>query len=229
MMFQRFPTHKSYEDPQLSNFYGMVIPLLKRGIPVETVHMENLGFAGTLKDIKVLVMSYSNMKPQSVKVNEQLAQWVKHGGILIYYGRDSDPFQEVKEWWNTNGKNYAGPSAHLFQLMHINPSENKMMYSYGKGKMFIEKQDPKELVLTPGKESSFLRLIQKAYENEAKAGMLKTKNYFYLERGSYNIASVMDESVSAEPLHIKGPVIDMFDPLLPVLQEKIINPGQQSL
>ncbi len=47
--------------------------------------------------------------------------------------------------------------------------------------------------------------------------------------GPYDIASVMDESVSAEPLHIKGPVIDMFDPLLPVLQEKIINPGQQSL
>ncbi len=49
----------------------------------------------------------------------------------------------MKEWWNTNGKKYAGPSAHLFQLMDINPSKNKIMYSYGKGKMFIEKQDPK--------------------------------------------------------------------------------------
>src|SRR5688572_16114320 len=57
MMFQRFPTHASYSDPQLSNFYGMVMPLLKRGIPVETVHIENLGNANTLKNIKVLVMS----------------------------------------------------------------------------------------------------------------------------------------------------------------------------
>jgi hypothetical protein len=229
MMFQRFPVHKDYEDPQLSNFYGMVMPLLKRGIPVATVHMENLGFAGTLKNIKVLVMSYSNMKPQSVKVNEQLAQWVKKGGILIYYGNDNDPFQGVKEWWNTNGKSYAGPSEHLFQLMYINPVKNKILYSYGKGKVFIEKQDPKELVLSRGKDTSFFSLVQRAYEKEAGAGRLETKNYFYLERGPFDIASVMDESLNAEPLHIKGPVIDMFDPLLPVLPEKIVNPGQQSL
>ncbi|MEO6894347.1 MAG: hypothetical protein ABI136_04875 [Ginsengibacter sp.] len=229
MMFQRFPTHESYEDPQLSNFYGMAMPLLKRGIPVETVHMENLGFANTLKNIKVLVMSYANMKPQSEKVNEQLAEWVKQGGVLIYYGRDNDPFQKVKEWWNTNGNNYAAPSDNLFEIMHINPSENKMSYSFGKGKIFIERQDPKELVLIPGGDNNFLKIIKRAYENEAHAGKLETKNYFYLHRGPYDIASVMTESVSAEPFHIKGPVIDMFDPTLPVLNEKVINPGQQSL
>jgi hypothetical protein len=229
MMFQRFPTHDSYEDPQLSNFYGMVMPLLKRGIPVETVHMENLGFANTLKNIKVLVMSYANMKPQSEKVNEQLAAWVKGGGVLIYYGRDNDPFQKVKEWWNTNGKKYAAPSEELFEQMHINPSENKMMYSFGKGKVFIKRNDPKELVLTADADSNFIHLVRDAYEREAHAGKLETKNYFYLERGPYDIASVMTESVNEKPLHIEGPVIDMFDPALPVLQEKIINPGQQSL
>ena len=229
MMFQRFPTHENYEDPQLSDFYGMVMPLLKRGIPVETVHMENLGFTNTSKNIKVLVMSYANMKPQSEKVNEQLATWVKQGGVLIYYGRDNDPFQNVKEWWNTNGNNYTAPSEHLFGTMRINPSENKIMYSYGKGKVFIEREDPKELVLTVNADSSFLRIVKDAYEKEAHAGKLETKNYFYLERGPYDIAAVMNESVNEEPLRIKGPVIDMFDPALPVLQEKIIQPGQQSL
>ena len=229
MMFQRFPTHENYEDPQLSDFYGMVMPLLKRGIPVETVHMENLGFANTLKNIKVLVMSYANMKPQSEKVNKQLAGWVKQGGVLVYYGRDNDPFQKVKEWWNTNGKNYKAPSENLFQQMHVNFSENKMMYAYGKGKIFIEREDPKELVLKSNGDSGFMKIIADAYEKQAAAGKLQTKNYFYLERGPYDIASVMDESVSADPLHIKGPVIDMFDPVLPVLKEKIINPGQQSL
>ncbi|MDQ2720010.1 MAG: hypothetical protein M3Z26_09680 [Bacteroidota bacterium] len=227
MMFQRFPTHNSYDDPQLSNFYGMVMPLLKRGIPVETVHMENLEFAGTLKNIKVLVMSYSNMKPQSIKVNEQLAQWVKQGGVLLYYGRDNDPFQQVKEWWNTNGKTYAVPSAHLFELMHIDSADKKEMYSYGNGKVFIEKQDPKELIMSAGMDSSFMNLVRQAYEKVS--GKLQTKNYFYLERGPYDIASVMDESVSPESLHIKGPVIDMFDPSLPILNKKIIKPGQQSL
>jgi len=229
MMFQRFPTHKTYEDPQLSNFYGMVMPLLKRGIPVETVHMENLGFEGTLKNIKLLVMSYANMKPQSAAVHEQLANWVKQGGVILYYGRDNDPFQEVKEWWNTNGKSYSAPSAHLFELMGIKNTGNGSFYNYGKGRVYISRQDPKELVLIPGADSSFMRTVKMAYEQVARAGKLQTKNYFYLERGPYDVISVMDEGVSTAPLHIKGPVIDIFDPLLPVLQEKIIYPGQQSL
>ncbi|MEO5593900.1 MAG: hypothetical protein ABIR15_10245 [Chitinophagaceae bacterium] len=228
MMFQRFPTHNNYEDPQLSNFYGMVMPLLMRGIPVETVHMENLGFESTLTNIKVLVMSYANMKPQSATVNEQLAQWVKKGGVLLYYGRDNDPFQKVKEWWNTNDKLYAAPSAHLFELMHIRASDSSGRYNYGKGKIYIARQDPKELVLSAGMDDGFLNAIKQAYE-EAGAGKLQTKNYFYLERGPYNIASVLQESVSNEPLVLNGPVIDMFDPLLPVLKQKIVNPGQQSL
>jgi len=229
MMFQRFPTHKNYEDLQLSNFYGMAMPLLKRGIPAETVHMENLGFESTLKNIKLLVMSYANMKPQSAAVNIQLAQWVKQGGILLYYGRDNDPFQEVKEWWNTNGKKYPGPSTHLFELMHISSPANNTVYNYGKGKIYIVRQDPKELVLSAGMDSSFMNMVKQAYEKDAHAGKLEIKNHFYLERGPYDIISVMDECISTEPLHIKGPVIDMFDPLLPVLREKMVNPGQQSL
>ena len=41
LMFQRFPNHNGYDDPQFSSFYGQTLPLLKRGIPVELVHMEN--------------------------------------------------------------------------------------------------------------------------------------------------------------------------------------------
>ncbi|MBO9620791.1 MAG: hypothetical protein J7539_17340, partial [Niabella sp.] len=118
MMFQRFPTHKGYEDPQLSNFYGMVMPLLKNGIPVETVHMENLENENTLKHIKVLVMSYANMKPLSANYHQALARWVRQGGVLLYYGRDNDPFQSVKEWWNSGGLNYKAPSEELFRTLN---------------------------------------------------------------------------------------------------------------
>jgi len=229
MMFQRFPTHKSYEDPQLSDFYGMILPLLKRGIPPEIVHMENLGFASTLKNMKVLIMSYANMKPQAADVHRQLAAWVNNGGTLFYYGRDDDPFQQVKEWWNSNGMKYAAPSAHLFELMKIKPSsENNKIYSYGKGKVYIVKEDPKELVLEPGKDSAFAAMIKRAYEAFAGNNRIVTKNYFYLERGPYDIAAVMDESVSDKSLTIKGPLIDLFDPALPVLSQKVVQPGQQA-
>ncbi|MBC7866704.1 MAG: hypothetical protein H7X88_04135, partial [Gloeobacteraceae cyanobacterium ES-bin-316] len=225
MMFQRFPVHKSYEDPQLSNFYGMALPLLKKGVPVETVHMENLSFAGTLKNIKVLIMSYANMKPLSADVHTQLAAWVKKGGILIYYGRDNDPFQEVKEWWNTNGNKYKSPSIHLFEKLGIKFEENISNYVTRKGKVFVVRQDPKELVLKASADAGFVQLVKDAYEKISAGSRFETKNNFMLQRGPDLIAAVMDESVSSKPLHLKGSFIDLFDPGLPVLKEKLVAPG----
>lgn len=228
MMFQRFPTHKDYDDPQLSNCYGMLLPLLKRGIPVETVHMENLKFPATLRSIKVLIMSYAGMKPLSPDAHISLAAWVKNGGMLIYAGRDKDPFQEVKEWWNSNGNHYRTPSEHLFHLMDIQPSGDRVGYTFGKGKIYIIRCDPKELVLQPGRDNEFLRLVKQAYEKDANAGKLEMKNYFFLERGPYDLAAVMDENTDTSALHIKGPVIDLFDPSLPVLPGKMVSPGKQA-
>jgi len=228
MMFQRFPTHADYDDPRLANFYGMAMPLLKRGIPVETVHMENLDNANALKNVKVLVMSYANMKPLTPSVHTQLAAWVKNGGVLIYYGRDNDPFQTVREWWNTNGNNYVSPSVHLWEQLQIKPQEGTMEYTYGKGKVFLVRRDPKELVLQAGQDKEFVEQVRKGYEQYAKAGKLITKNHFLLSRGPYDIAAVLDENEDKQPLVIKGPVIDLFDPELPVLDEKVVNPGQQA-
>lgn len=228
IMFQRFPIHDGYQDPSLSNFYGMALPLLKRGVPVGTVHMENLNLKSGLKDTKVLIMSYANMKPLSAQNHEVLAKWVKDGGMLIYYGKDDDPFQKVSEWWNKGGNAYETPSAHLFELMNIKANASQIKYSYGKGNVFIVRENPKELVLQKDNDGIFLETVKNAYHNAVAKEELQLKNYFYLERGPYDIVAVMDESTSAEPLHIKRPVIDLFDPGLPVLQEKIVNPGEQA-
>ncbi|WP_153800646.1 hypothetical protein [Foetidibacter luteolus] len=227
MMFQRFPTHNSYEDPQLSNFYGMILPLLKLGIPVETVHMENLAFEETLKHIKVLVMSYAGMKPLSQEVNEHLAKWVKNGGVLLYYGTDSDPFQQVKEWWNTQGNSYTTPSQHLLKLLNVNTAETGSGQAIGKGWFYLVRKDPKELVLKPDMSAAFTSIVAEGYEKKAHAGKLQTGNYFLVRRGPYVVASVMEESVSAEPLALKGNFIDLFDPLLPLIKQKSIHVGEQ--
>ena len=73
----------------------------------------------------------------------------------------------------------------------------------------------------------FVKTIQKAYEAAPNKGKLTFKNNLLLNRGNYLIAAVMDESVSAEPLKLKGLYIDLFDPNLPVLEEKIVRPGEQ--
>ncbi len=228
MMFQRFPTHAGYDDPQLSNFYGMALPLLKQGVPVETVHIENLIHENTLKDIKVLIMSYANMKPLAPNYHELLAKWVKSGGVLIYCGRDNDPFQNIKEWWNTSGNHFTAPSQHLFKQMGIIPIASQQKYVYGKGKVFIIRQDPKELVMKENGDTAFLAIVKNTYQQDAKAGELQFKNNFILNRGPYVIAAVLNEQQKDEPLTVKGSLIDLFDPELPVSNQKIVAPGTQA-
>ena len=226
MMFQRFPVHEGYDDPQLSNFYGMALPLLKRGVPTEIVHMENLENSNTLKDIKVLVMSYSNYKPLKEEYHQALAQWVRAGGVLIYYGSDSDAFQKVKEWWNTGDHAFASASSHLFKLLGISGHEKEFTKA-GKGYVLVQKQDPKELVMQADGDKSYVDWVKKGYENYA-AGKMIFSNFFALQRGPYIISSVMEEGVSHAPFTVKGTVIDLFDPKLSIVTDMKVMPGQQS-
>ena len=222
LMFQRVPVHKGYKDPQLSNFFGLALPFLKRGVPVRTAHLENL-VHGALDETTVLLMSYSNYKPLDADAHRHLAQWVKDGGTLVYSSRDEDPFQTVMEWWNQNGNTYTAPSQHLFQLMQMPEKAEEGVYEYGRGKVYVVRQDPKEFVMQKQGDESILKVIEQAY------GKLDYKNHFYLERGPYVLASVVDENaVSSEPLQLHGNYIDLFDPTLPCLKQKTVNPGEQT-
>jgi hypothetical protein len=228
LMFQRFPTHAGYEDPQLANFYGQALPLLKRGVPVGTAHIENLGYAEAWKDVKVLVMTYSNMKPMDPAAHTHIAEWVKGGGVLIYSGRDNDPFQAVSEWWNTGDKKYSAPADHLFEQMSIPAGASEGEYAFGKGTVYVLRADPKEFVLTDGGDKRFVEVVGEMYEKRADAGKLTFKNSFYLERGPYTMVSVVDEGVSGEPCTVKGRLIDLFDPELPAVRIKSVAPDQQA-
>ena len=224
LMFQRsLEPVEGYEDPQLSNFFGLALPLLKRGVPVSITHLENTGYSDTWKDVKVLLMTYSNMKPLDPKAHQDLADWVKKGGIIIYCGRDNDPYQRVLEWWNQDGNNYTAPSQHLFQLMQMPEKAEEDVYRYGKGRIYVVRHDPKEDVMQEKGDQSLLSVIEKAY------GKLEYKNHFYLERGPYTLAAVVDENaVSSKPLQLNGNYIDLFDPKLPCLKQKTVNPGEQA-
>ena len=231
LMFQCGPTHfNNYYDPQLSNFYGLALPLLKRGVPVGITHLENVGYAETWNDVKVLLMTYSNMKPLDPAAHEHLAQWVRNGGVLVYCGRDNDPYQRVEEWWNTRGRHYEAPSDHLFESLGIRPSGDRADYKVGRGHVYVLRQDPKEFVMQTEGDVDFLSVVKRAYEHSAKAGRLKWKNHFYLERGVYTLLSVMEGEgpVADHDVTLKGEYIDLFDPELPVLHEKTVSPGEQA-
>lgn len=228
LMFQGFPNHDGYEDPAISNFYGLVMPLIKRGIPADIVHIENVGYPETWKDLKVLAMTYSNMKPLDPEYHKHIAEWVKNGGVLVYSGADKDPYQSVMEWWNTKGKIYKAPSEHLFEMMGMQLDPEDGTYKYGKGTVYVLRKDPKEYVMTQGNDTHYFGVIKNAYEKSAKAGKIIEQNFLQLERGPFLISAVMDESVSDRPLELKGLYIDLFDPELPVLYHKTVKPGEQS-
>ena len=224
LMFQCSPQPvEGYDDPQLSNFFGEALPLLKRGIPVSITHLENVGYPETWEDVRVLLMSYSNMKPLSPEAHTHLAKWVKNGGFIVYSGKDDDPYQGVQEWWNQGGMHYAAPSEHLFSLMGIPEKAKEGMYKYGKGKVFVLRHDPKEYVLEEGGDKMFVATVAKAY------GRLQQKNSFFLERGPYTLAAVLDEGVvSDEPLVLKGDYINLFSPELTYHSEFVVQPGTQA-
>ncbi len=227
-MFQFSPAHNGYSDPALSNLYGFVNPLFKRGVPAGIVHMENLYHPETLKDIKVLLMSYAGMKPTEPEQHRYLADWVKKGGVLIYCARDNDPFQSVMEWWNTGENQYASPSAHLFEQMGIYASQALDGVKVGKGKVYVMRQDPKEFVLQSDNDAQLLSLVEQAYQKDAKAGKIQYKNYYTLSRGYYDLIAVMNESVGNQPYNAEGLYIDLFDPALPVYTHKVVTPGEQA-
>lgn len=230
LMFQRSPRPvEGYDDPQLSNFYGEALPLLKRGVPVSVVHMENTGRADTWQGVKVLLMSYANMKPLTSDAHRHIAEWVSRGGVLVYSGRDDDPYQRVSEWWNQGANHFKAPADHLFALMNIPAAAPEGAYAYGRGKVYVLRSDPKEYVLQAGGDKKLVETVVRAYETGARAGRLSFKNSFYLERGCYTLASVLTESeAGTEPLRLKGTYIDLFDSRLPVLREKVVEPGRQA-
>jgi hypothetical protein len=82
--------------------------------------------------------------------------------------------------------------------------------------------------MDPNAANELLDIVRKGYENDASGGNLDYKNNFYLERGPYDIVSVMEESIDDQPFVAEGPVIDLFDPQLPVICRKSVNPGEQA-
>jgi hypothetical protein len=134
----------------------------------------------------------------------------------------------VKEWWNTGDNHYKAPSEHLFEQLGISPGAKEGEYRCGKGVVRVVRQDPKEFVLQPNQDKNFVEMVKQLYEQNTQSEKLLFKNYFSLERGPFDLIAVMDESVSNEPYRVKGCLIDLFNPELPVLSEKVVSPGEQA-
>lgn len=230
LMFQRGGDDSS--DEHMSHIYGLALPLLKRGMPVTPVQLENVGLPNYLAGFKVLLLTYHGMKPLSPDVHQPLVDWVKAGGVLVVCDDDSDPYCKVREWWNSGGMKYATPREHLFQELGLPDkqpasSTTDTLTPVGKGGVIWMRANPAQLAQTAGGDVRVLDAVKQA---AAQAGAnWRETNYLLLRRGPYIVAAGLDESVRGEPKEIRGQFVNLFDAELRVQQEVRVTPGSRYL
>jgi hypothetical protein len=225
MMFQRAAPNPS--DPNLSSFFGLAMPLVKVGAPVEPVQLENTPNAETLKPFRVLLLTYEGQKPLKPEYHAALADWVCAGGCLIYVGDGTDTYNHVREWWNQMGQTQANPEDDLFQKLGINHAAWNETQPVGKGFVRVLSEKPRQLARYDLGGQKVVELVAGMF---GKLGQtFEARNSLLIRRGPYVVAAVMDESVSDAPLAIDGSYVDLFDAALPVLSGRSIAPNDRVL
>ncbi|MBV9850207.1 MAG: hypothetical protein JO250_11080 [Armatimonadetes bacterium] len=225
MMFQRGGPSPS--DPHLGSFYGLAMPLVKRGLPVEPVQLENAARPGALKPYKVLLMTYEGMKPMTAEDSAAIAAWVKAGGVLVFVDDDSDPYNHVRAWWNAAPNGDATPRQVLFAQMGLVKETAAGAHKVGKGTLLYDASSPAALTYQADGADHVRDLVRRA----CRAARLpyRETNFLALRRGPYVVAAGLDESLPDAPHQLTGHFVDLFDAGLPILDTVTLAPGRRYL
>jgi hypothetical protein len=225
MMFQRADPQPS--DANLGSFYGLAMPLVKRGVPAEPVQIESAAVPGFLNRYKLLLLTYEGQKPPRPEFHAALAKWVRDGGALVVVDDDGDPYNAVREWWNTAPHSYKTPRQHLFEALGI-PQDATGLHKAGRGAVVREALSP--AALTYKKDGA--ETVRKAVRLAAAAVKLawKETDSLVLRRGPYLVAAGLDESMpDARPYVLHGRYLNLFDPQLAVLNTVTMAPRTRML
>lgn len=216
-------------DNDLSSFYGLALPLLKHGIPVEVVSLENAIWPKALEPYDVLLLTYENQKPLKPEYHDALIKWIRAGGCLVFFDSGPGPMDSIREWWNDFGKRKASAKDALFGAAEIEADADEGFHAVGKGWLGVVRRSPRALAGEKGGADFVRANVRAAFSKLGKSVAWKTQDYLKIRRGPYVIAAVLDESIAEEPLRLRGQFIDLFDPALPVVGEKVLKPGDRAL
>ena len=222
LMFERGgPDHS---DADLGNFFGLSLPLVNAGVPAEPVQLEDAPRPHFLGNYKLLLLTYHGQKPMTPAPNAALADWVKAGGALVVVDDDSDPFNNVREWWNTNGRHDATPRLDLFHQLGL-PDHPDGVQHVGRGVVLLVPKSPGALSHDPAGG----QVVLDACASAAKTAGLdwQTSPGFVLRRGPYVIAAALPDA--AAPVTFNGRFIPLFDPAMPTVTTVTLKPNERSL
>ncbi len=229
------PGSLSAEQQELldwSAFYGLALPLVKKGIPLRPVQLDNiLTFPGYLEGYRVLMLSYEFMKPEHPGIHQAIGQWVREGGVLIYAGDGSDPFHGVREWWNrgAGSRTYDRPEEHLFESLGLGRNPEEGEYPVGDGAVIYIQVSPAALSRSEEGAQRVCAGVRRALELRGEAGDYKESGALRIKRGPYVIARALDETDSTSATVLEGRFIDLFEADLPVRNGVELKPGEDCL
>ena len=214
------------ESQAFPQFYGQAMPLLKYGLPVRPIQLDNIRrFTGYLSGIRFAILSYEYMKPVSPDINMSLAEWVRAGGTLIYVGGDTDPFHQIRSWWKDAG--YETPAEHLFDTMGLSRRPQSGDYAFGKGRVTVWRFLPARICLKKEYADEWRELVRRVLGEQGVNWVYR--NDITLRRGPYVISEVMDESVSDEPKVFTGCFADLMAWGYPVIPKKTVKPDEGTI
>jgi hypothetical protein len=226
MMFQRADPTPS--DPHLGSFYGLALPLLERGMPVEPVQLETAMTPGNLARCKILMMTYEGMKPMTAATNEAIAGWVRAGGSLVFVDDDRDPYNTVKSWWNLTGTGGPRtPRESLFASMGLPRDARPGSYAMGKGNLIFDSSSPAALSYRKDGAGRVRDLARQA--SSAARLEYRESNHIVLRRGPYVIGVGLEAAPSEGFYELRGRFIDLFAPKLKIVSSVTLPPGRRIL
>lgn len=207
-------------------FYGMALPLLKYGLPVRPVQLDNISrFAGYLAPYKTLILSYEYIKPVSPDINASLSAWIHSGGQLIYIGDGSDPFHSISGFWKKAG--FQNPAAHLLQLCGLPADTNTGTHTVGQGSITLLPLCPALICTGKDLADRYRDVVRQVLL--ARGAQWVYGNSLTLYRGPYLISAVLDESITDAPKTFQGLYADLLENDFKILTEKTVKPDEACL
>jgi hypothetical protein len=222
LMFQRAQPRPS--DPELGQFFGLALPLIDRGVPVEAAQLEDAAMPGFLDHYKILLLSYDGQKPPKPELHAAIADWVKAGGTLVVVDDDRDPYNSVREWWNTGDLHDATPRLDLFRRLGLRAAPDGIQH-VDKGIVLYDAESPAALSHRKGGAQKVRDLCAQA--TRATGIEWQESPVLVLRRGPYIVAAVLPSA--RDSIELTGHFIPLFDPALPVINHVVLRPNQRQL
>jgi hypothetical protein len=215
--------------PNMSNydcFYGLTLPLIYKGIAIQVAQLERAPEKGYLDPYKVILMSYDIMKPMKPEYNQAIADWVKKGGVLVFFG-GTDAYNALPEWWTRAG--FDSPGADLFHRLGVRDEPSSAggdadvrEHRCGKGMLMLVGASPAHFASSPEAADRLRAIAAHACD---KAGLkYREQQRMAIRRGKYVAIRTFDGEKK-----LTGYYVNILDPKLSYVPDPVVPPQKCAL